>query len=415
MKIKFLLIILIITPSHYSFSQDKIEANIDVMMFLGRVPQKTESNSLADNLLRILYYDIQPENYPKIGYLNPKGKVVVEPKYNMGSDFYGGYANIIKDSVYGYINKDGKEILLKKYEKTFFYYGNTGIALKNGKYGLINRKGDSITDFQYTMISNFGFEHFKCQTEKKRSHILDANGKIIFNSDLDYDIRSHYFDSDSLFVFQEIIDGNKWKGLVNTKGEILCKPKYHEIYFINDKEFYAVKHENKYGFINKLGDVVIPPIYDKIGFNINENLITVQKNEKWGFINRKNEEKIPFIYDEAFAFLDDRAFVKKGDFYGIINKKNVIIAPFNLEKTGFPFFTNKLALFKKGGKYGFINKKGKIKIPAVYEKALPFLNGLAYVELNGKVGYINNKGDEIIPVKHKQLWLESEGIIRFSE
>ena len=422
MKNKFLLFILFMISSNYAISQEKtkadqekIKAGLDIMMFLGRVPQKTESNSLSDNLLRILYYEIQPENYPKIGYLNTKGDVVIAPKYNLGSDFYGNYANIIKDSVYGYIDKAGNEVFIKNLEEVFFYYGNTGTAKKNGLYGLINRKGDSLTDFKYTMASNFGFNHFRCQTMNTRSHILDSKGNIIFNSDLDIDIQSHYFEADSLFIYQEIIDGKKLKGLVNKKNEILLKPKYQEIYFINDAEFYVVQHDNKYGFIDKLGDEVIPLIYDEVGTNINEHLISAQKNGKWGFINRKNEEIIPFVYDEAYAFMDDLACVKKGDFFGFINKQNKTMVEFNLEKTRFPFFTDKLGLFTKEGKYGFINKKGKIKIPAMYDKAMPFINGLAYVELNGKAGYIDKKGKQVIPVKYKQLWLESEGMIRFAE
>ncbi|PQJ21729.1 WG repeat-containing protein [Tenacibaculum sp. SG-28] len=86
-----------------------------------------------------------------------------------------------------------------------------------------------------------------------------------------------------------------------------------------------------------------------------------------------------------------------------------------MKKTKYPFFTNDLALFEESGKYGFINKKGRIKIPAIYDKALPFVNELAYVEIDGKVGYINKKGEEIIPIKYKQLWFESDGIIRFAE
>lgn len=397
------------------FSQKKIKADIRIMNFLGRVPQKIESNSIPDNILRILYYKPQPENSPKIGYLNTKGEIIVKPKYNMASDFYDNHANIIKDSIYGYINKKGVEVLLKNYDNVFFYYGDTGIAKKNGKYGLINRKGDSITEFKYTMVNNFGFNHFICKTKNKRSYILNSDGKIIFNEDLKYDIKSYYFDKDSIFIYQEVLNGKKLKGLVNIKGEIIIKPKYQEIYFINDIDLYVAKNNGKYGFINKLGNEIIPTIYDKVGFNINKNLIPVLKNGKWGFINRENEIKIPFEYDEAYAFLDNLAFVKKGKFYGCIDKKNKTKVQFNLEKTDFPFFTNKLALFKENGKYGFINKKGKIKIQAIYDKAFPFINGLAYVVIKGKVGYIDKKNREVIPIKYKQLWFESNGIIRFAE
>ncbi|NQY29829.1 MAG: WG repeat-containing protein [Flavobacteriaceae bacterium] len=415
MKNKALLIIILFITYNYSFSQVKIKPSIDEFLFMGSVPQKTKNNSLSDSLLRILFYKIQPENYPKIGFLNNKGEVVIKAKYNMASDFYNNYANIIKDSIYGYINKKGEEVLLKNYEETFFYYGDTGIAKKNGKYGLINRKGDSLTDFTYRMIYNSGFDYFTAQTTSLKSHILNKKGNVVFNKDLTLNIRSNYFDSDSLLVFQEKIEGKKLEGLVNIKGEVLIKPIYNNIYFINDKEFYAVKKDNKYGFINKLGNLTIPLVYDEVKFNINEDLIPVQKKGKWGFINRKNEVVIPFVYDEAHAFLEGLAYVKKGDFYGCINKQNKVKVKFTLEKTKYPFFANKLAIFKKEGKYGFINKKGKIKIPIIYDQVFPFINGLAYVKLNGKFGYINKKGKEIIPIKYKQLWFESEGIIKFAE
>ncbi|MFK7747002.1 MAG: WG repeat-containing protein [Kordia sp.] len=414
MKNKITIILLLISIN-WTFSQEKIKADIDIINFLGRVPQKTESNSLSDNLLRILYYKIQPKEYPKIGYLNNKGQIVIKPKFNMASEFYGDYANVIKDSLYGYVNKDGKETYLENYTDVFFYYGNTGIVKKNGKYGLINRKGDSLTEFKYTMVSNFGFNHFKCQTENKKSHILDSNGNVIFNRSLKFDIQSHYFDKDSIIVFRETIDRKKLNGLVSIDEKVIIQPKFENIYFINDSELYVVKNNKKFGFIDKSGKVVIPLIYDKVGFNINDNLIPALKDGKWGFINRENETKIPFEYDDATAFLNGLAFVKKGENYGCINTKNKIKVKFDLKKTKYPFFTNDLALFEENGKYGFINKKGRIKIPAIYDKALPFVNELAYVEVDGKVGYINKKGEEIIPIKYKQLWFESDGIIRFAE
>lgn len=413
MKTK-LTILLFLISINWSYSQ-KINADIDIINFLGRIPQKTESNSLPDNLLRILYYNIQPKQYPKIGYLNTKGEKVIGAKFNMGLDFYGDYANVINDYLYGYVSKDGKETYFKNYTDVFFYYGNTGIAKKNGRYGLINRKGDSLTEFKFTMVSNFGFNHFRCQTENKKSYLLDSNGKIIFNKDQNFDIQSHYFEKDSIIIFQETIGRKKLHGLVSIDGKVILEPKYENIFFINDSELYIVQNEKKYGFINKYGKEVIPLIYDKVGFNINEDLIPVQKEGKWGFISRKNETKIPFEYDDANAFLNGLAFVKKGKNYGCINTKNKVKVQFNMKETKYPFFTNDLALFEENGKYGFINKKGKIKIPAIYSKAFPFVNKLAYVEIDGEAGYINEKGKEIIPVKYKQLWFVSDGIIRYAD
>tara|TARA_R110000868_G_C10844045_1_gene760296 strand:+ start:24 stop:1268 length:1245 start_codon:yes stop_codon:yes gene_type:complete len=412
---KILLIITILFFVNDLLSQDKIKADIAIMNFLGRVPQKVERNTLPDNLIKILYFNKQPDSFPKIGYLNKKGEIKTQPKYNMGLDFYGNYANIIKDSIYGYIDKEGNETLFEQYEETFFYYGNTGIAKKNNKYGLINRKGDTLTDFRYAMINLFGSKHFNMYTKDKKDVIFNESGKIIFKNNLNFNIKSHYFESDSLLVYEEIIEGKKLNGLINLNEKVILKPQYENIYYIGDKDFFIVKKDNKWGFIDKTGTEKIPLNYNEVGFNINEDLIPAKKNDKWGFINRENEIIIPFMYDEAYAFMDGLAFVKKGDKYGCINLKNKLVIKFNLEKTEFPFFTNDMALFKKGDKYGFINKKGKIKIPAIYDKAFPFVSELAYVELNVKSGFINKSGKEIIPLSNKQLWLESDGFIRFAE
>lgn len=80
----------------------------------------------------------------------------------MGLEFYGNYVNIIKDFLYGYVSKDGEEIYFDNYMDVFFYYGNIGIVKKNGKYGLINWNGDLLIEFRYMMISNFGFDYYKC-------------------------------------------------------------------------------------------------------------------------------------------------------------------------------------------------------------------------------------------------------------
>ena len=412
---KALLIISILFFGHELFSQDKIKADLAIMNFLGRVPQKVERNSLPDNLIKILYFNKQPDSFPKIGFLDKKGIIKIQPKYNMGLDFYGNYANIIKDSIYGYVDKEGKESLFSQFDETFFYYGNTGIAKKKGKYGLINRNGDSITQFKYTMINLFGSRHFNMYTKDKKNVIFNDKGKVIFKNLSDFNIQSHYFESDSLLIFENNIDGKKLKGLINLDEKIVLKPKYEVIYQIGDEDFYLVKKDNRWGYIDKSGVEKIPTIYEEVGFNINENLISAKKNGKWGFINRKNKTIIPFIYDEAYAFLNGLSFVKKGDKFGCINLKNKVVIKFNLEKTKFPFFTNNLALFKKGNKYGYINKKGKIKISAIYDRAFPFVDNLAYVELNGKSGFIDKKGKEIVPLKKKQFWFPSENMIRFAE
>ena len=412
-KTEKLFFLLLLISNQLIFSQEKIKADIKTINFLGKNPYKSENNSMAENLLRILYFKPQPKKNSKIGFLNKNGKVQISPIYDMASDFYNGYANIIKDSIYGYIDKKGTEVLFNQFEETYFYYGNTGIAKKNGKYGLINRNGIMLTEFRYNMILFFGFNHFKGILSKDRNQILDNNGKIIFGEKTEFNIKSDYFEKDSLMIFEKNIDNKKLQGLIGIDNKIIIEPIYDNIFFIEDKELFVVKKNNKYGFINKTGLEVIPLIFDEVAFNITEDLIAVKLKNKWGYVNRKNEIKIPFEYEEAKPFFNDLAYIKKEESYGYINKKNKI--KFSTEKSNFPFFSNNLSVIKKDEKYGYINKTGKVIISPIYDYSYPFIEDLAYVEINGKCGLITNKGKVAIPIIYSQLWLLNEGLIRFVE
>lgn len=400
--------------SHSVQSQEKIKADFQTIDFLGKTPYKTPNNSMTENLLRILYFNPKSGTQKKIGFMNSRGKTIINPKYTLASDFYNGYANIIKDSIYGYINKKGEETLFPQYDQTYFYYSNTGIAKKNGKYGLIDRSGNPLSDFSYIMINLFGFDHFSGVLSKDKTQLLNEDAKIVFNQDFKFDIKSYYFENDSLLVFEKSIDSKKLQGLVKLNGEIILEPIYDKITFIEDKFFFVVVKNKKYGFINKEGKVIIPLIYEEVSFNITENLICAKLNNKWGFINRAEEIVIPFEYDEAYPFFDGVAIVRKEKTYVGIDKKNKIKTKLGTLKSKFPFSSNNLILFEEEGKYGYVDKNGKIVVPAKFEYAYPFVDGgIAYVELKGKSGFINKKGKEVVLIKYSQLWLESEGLIRF--
>lgn len=81
MKNKLFSILTLLVFSQYSLSQEKIKADLKTINFLGKSPYKTERNSQAENLLRMLYFKPQPENNPKIGFMNTKGKVIIKPKH----------------------------------------------------------------------------------------------------------------------------------------------------------------------------------------------------------------------------------------------------------------------------------------------------------------------------------------------
>lgn len=414
MNYKILLLTIVLSLNNLTFSQEKYDEYKELMIYISSSPQKSNNNLRYDNLWQFQFLqELQPKDDLKVGYMNESGDIIISPKYNMGSDFYGEYANIIKDSIFGYIDKYGNETLLGGYDEAYFYYSKSGIAKKNGKYALINREGDPLTEFKYENIDFFGYNFYKVYLPDKTNQIIDYNGDIVFNKNKNFQIISSYFEKDSIIIFKKMVEGKELNGLVTLKDEIILKPFYERIVVIKKDGLYGVMINGKWGFIDKLGNEIIPPIYVDANIHNNDDLIAVKKKDKWGYINRQNKIIIPFMYDKAYDFDDNRAFVKKGDYYGYINKRNKVKIEFKLEPIATPSFSNKLALFKKEGKYGFINKKGEVQIPAIYDNAFRFYDGKAHVLLNGKVGFINLKGKVIIPIEYKQIWFESEGMLRY--
>ncbi|MDY7395712.1 WG repeat-containing protein [Aureibaculum sp. 2210JD6-5] len=393
-----------------------LRLTIEELIYLGKVPQNNLSNIEVDKLDYDLSYDIPNDSTIKIGYLNAKGKTIIDPIYDMGLDYYGEYANVIKDSVYGVIDKKGNTKFYKQYDKVLFYKGNVGMAVKNNLSGLINKEGKPISDFIYSRIDIFGIDCFKATIgtgEKKQSFVLNKKGEVMFK--LNAKNRSIIM-ADSLLIYEDVVNEKKKQGLININGNVSLKAQYDELMFEYGKDDYVfVVNNGKKGYINKKGEVIVPIIYDELGLGFNEGLLAASKNGKWGFIDKNNQVVIPFIYDDANGFYEELAFVKKGDYYGYIDKNNKIKIPFRFHNSKFAFFAQSRCVFadKETGKYGFINKKGKVIVKPIYDMALPFYNDKALVRLNGKEGYIDRKGKEVVPIKYRQLWLERNGMIRF--
>lgn len=92
-------------------------------------------------------------------------------------------------------------------------------------------------------------------------------------------------------------------------------------------DFFGNCSEKAWGFINVYDDAKsIPAVYcSASGFS--ERFAAVKKDEKWGYIDANNNVVIDFQFDYARSFKQGRAIVKKGNFYGVINKEGEFVIP----------------------------------------------------------------------------------------
>lgn len=172
-------------------------------------------------------------------------------------------------------------------------------------------------------------------------------------------------------------------------------------------QYMIVRKNGKYGFLDAddYQRIVIPIEYENVGDSYENGWIEVKKNGNWGIIDKSNRVVIPFEYEEIDVLSDDHIDVKKNGNWGVVDTNNQIVIPFEYENIH--AFSEGLAAAKKNGKWGFIDIVNKTIIPFEYDGVYSsFNNGYAQVERNDK-RYVISKTNTII----YELGLNEYGIV----
>ena len=383
--------------------------------------EKTKMNNASygtltvNELIKLLFYGIPKDTSIKLGLINIKGDTIIKPKYQAISNFYGNYANVIKDSIYGYIDKEGNETLFPQYEEVYWFDSEIGTVKNNDKYGLIKRDGSIIIPLIYEMIGSLNNGFFSVKENNKWGYINQSGERLMPNK-FNYEAQPVF--SNQIIIRDTLKKDNKNEvkfGIIDTYGNVVIKPKYDAIKFYINDNLILVINKNKFGIINLKGDTIIPLEYSDISYNLREGLLFAKLNDKYGYINLKNEIIIPFEYTKAENFSDGLAVVYKDKKAFYINKNNVIVMDVKGDLIWQNMFKNGLAVFKTNGKFGYININKEVIINPIYEEATVFQNDRAFVTLNKKSGIINSKGKVILPLIYDKLSSGQIDIIVFGK
>ena len=108
----------------------------------------------------------------KYGYKDEKGKVIVEPKYDLAYSFDEGMAAFRIKGKYGYINEKGREVVPPKYDNTWKFIGGYATVQLDDKFGFIDKSGKEVVPLIYENANNY---HGTC-CYKGQAHVKE-NGK----------------------------------------------------------------------------------------------------------------------------------------------------------------------------------------------------------------------------------------------
>jgi hypothetical protein len=191
----------------------------------------------------------------------------------------------------------------------------------------------------------------------------------------------------------------------------------------------VVKKNNKFGFINKKGQEVVGPMYKNVG-SFSEGLAAVLNfNDKWGFMNTKGDWAIPATYKEVKFFSEELAAVKNDmNLWGFIDKKGKLVIEHKYADIGdygsksnyYVGFKNGYLPAKKGESWGMINKKEQEIVPFKHDFVRnPREDGtiVTGIVVGGQdlEGMTDLKGSINIPNIYAVIGRLSEGLIVFKD
>ena len=164
----------------------------------------------------------------KYGYLNLKGQVVIDAKYDMIGNFNDGLAMVKKDNKYGFINTQGQLIVSNKYNVVRdFSEGYAVVGKTEGDhtyYGLIDTKGNVVLDISYYDLGDV------------------SNGLSYFTT----------FESRLI-------------GYIAPNKKIVVPQEYTQVsktimgYDVTDDGYIVVRKDDKYGILRKDGNFLVNP------------------------------------------------------------------------------------------------------------------------------------------------------------
>ena len=361
----------------------------------------------------------------KMGVIDNKGNVVIEPNYNNIQ-----IPNPTKD-VFICSNENETKIVNAKGEEKFKNFEEvSAIQLKelateipyeksvlkykeNGKYGIINFDGKKITKAIYNDISNLPYKEGELLVEKDGKYgVISILGKNILPIQYKEIKVDEYYEAENAYRYSGYIVGNDTdKGTmykyINYKTNIETKSEYQDIKRIVDYEdkdkFYLIyEKDNKYGVIED-ENTIINNEYDNIEYDNLNQLFIVKKDGKYGIVKLNGETLISCLYDEIdiegiyiYALKNEEQTIFNTSGEKIEDQKYKSV--YNVENTNYKITIN------DENKYGVLDENNNSIISNNYFY-IGYLGNNYFVVSgqNGKNGIIDNKGDVILDTKYDTI------------
>lgn len=197
----------------------------------GESGESLEFNDFSEGLAAVNKND-------KYGFIDTKGKVVIEPQYEWASSFSDGLAIVSAEGLYGAIDKQGKTVIPFEYEALADFQEGFATAARppkdpedyESKYGLINKQNEIVIPFMYESMGNLSESLIAVNKDGKWGYV-DTTNKSIIPINLAYETVNDFSDGlAAVFNYEENSDNLKY-GYIDKTGKLVIPIQFTKVYW----------------------------------------------------------------------------------------------------------------------------------------------------------------------------------------
>lgn len=289
---------------------------------------------------------------------------------------------IVRNGKYGFIDHKGKIVIQPRYVWATSFVDNYGEVYVCGHYVSIDSSGAL---FPLRLAEKGRLEP---ERDGKKIGFVDSSGRFKIKA---------IFDAANPFSggLAAVRIGSKW-GFIDAAGHQVIKPQFKDAFYF--REGTAVAESNSGYILIDTSGRVLASGFEYIG-EISEGRVPVSRGGMSGYLDLQGKVAIPLIYDSVNSFSGGFAGVEKGDKWGYIDRDGRDVIPFKFDYAG--SFASGLAPAKVGAETGFINKTGKFSFYLPFDYAAGFLSGNVATDVSPfwtgdqKFGYVSIFGQVI--------------------
>ncbi|HMQ48523.1 MAG TPA: WG repeat-containing protein [Saprospiraceae bacterium] len=367
----------------------------------------------------------------KWGYMNAKGRTVIEPRYDIISDkniawhtlddrdsVNTPYRLVELDKKLGLINDQKQEVLSTRYQRIYPLSHEFFAVVLDSRVTVVNQKEEIIFKQRYKDIriadtSAILGQHLFLVREEKWWGLMDEKEQLILP--MQYKNISPIHKNTPLLKVQHPKSGERW-GLINREEKVILPFKFQAIRGIHPNYIAAQKADSLFAIYDSTGALQYPAIYHR-AFPLNAHfgalisklhgaqLLRYATGDTISLNNRYNDFK---ALDQYFVICI------MGNRQGLLDSlaREVLVPTYYSIK---PYQQNLYAVSNFSGLIGLYRPGAGEILPSFYSYIGSFYQGYAQINMGQRIGLMDTSFQVVIPPNYNSIYRDGRHIKALKE